>query len=439
MKYLYTILVFFIGLNAAWAQQELTLHLMKDVFQSTHTNPAFRARTRGSVTILSSVHANLRNTGFTYDQLITASIQEEGGKRILSYEEMYNNLKLNGKDHMYIGLSFDVFALSLKIGKNRFSLNATEHVQGRMGYGKGLFQLMAEGNTPGETISLSDYNVNATQYHELGLGYNRSFLEDKLVVGTRLKLLYGLANITTRHFDAQFTTGTEAELYEIRTLADFEIQTSGTSMGDDDFLNNYLLNTKNNGFGVDLGATYKYDDKLSFSASILNLGAINWKSDVRTYTTQGEFTFSGIETDSLFAGEGFNFDQTELMDSLKNEFDIQEDSTSTYKSSLPVQSYLTAYYNIGPYTTASATVYTAFMSGKSYAAMALGIQQQVGRWFNVTGTYSMQGRSFGNIGVGLGIKSGGFQLYMVTDNALAFMIPTKSKIANARVGFNVVF
>src|SRR5690606_28841386 len=127
------------------------------------------------------------------------------------------------------------------------------------------------------------------------------------------------------------------------------------------------------------------------------------------------------------------------MDSLENEFDIQEDSTSAYKTSLPVQSYLTAYYNIGVYTTASVTIYTSFMGGKSYAAMALGIQQQVGRWLNVTGTYSMQGRSFGNIGVGLGIKSGGFQLYVATDNALAFMIPTKSKIANTRAGFNIVF
>jgi len=439
MKYLFTIIVFCAGFHAAWAQQELTLHLMKDVFQSTHTNPAFRARTRGSVTILSSMHASVRNTGFTYDQLITANIQEEGGERFLDYGEMYNNLKLNGKDNAFTSFSFDAFALSLKIGKNRFSLNATEHVFGRMGYGKGLFKLLAEGNTPGETISLDGYNVNATQYHEFGLGYNRSFLDDKLVVGTRFKLLYGMANVTTRHLDVQLTTGTEAEMYEISALADFKIQTSGTSMGGDDIVNNYLLNTDNNGVAVDLGATYKFDDKLSFSASIINLGAINWKSDLRTYSTNREYTFKGIESDSLFAGEGFSFDQTELLDSLKSTFEIQEDSVTTYKSSLPVQSYLSAYYSLSPYTTASATVYTAFMSGKSYAALALGIQQQVGRWFNVTGTYSMQGRSFGNIGVGLGIKTGGFQLYMVTDNVFAYMIPTKSKIANARVGFNVVF
>jgi hypothetical protein len=104
MKYLFTIFAFFIGLSAVNAQQELTMHLMKDVFQSTHTNPAFRARTRGSVTMLSSFQSSLRNTGFTYDQLITASIQEEGGERFLNYEEMYNNLKLNGKDHAYMGL-----------------------------------------------------------------------------------------------------------------------------------------------------------------------------------------------------------------------------------------------------------------------------------------------------------------------------------------------
>lgn len=439
MKYLFTSLIFFIGLHTALAQQELTLHLMKDVFQSTHTNPAFRARTKGSVTMLSSFQANVRNTGFTYDQLITASIQEESGKRFLDYGEMYSNLNLTGNDNMYIGFSFDAFALSFKVGKNRFSLNATEHVLGRIGYGEGLFKLIAEGNTPGETISLSDYNLNATQYHELGLGYNRSFLEDKLVIGTRLKMLYGLANVTTRHFNAQLTTGTEAELYEITTALDFEIQTSGTSMGDDDIINNYLFNTQNNGFAIDLGATYKYDDKLSFSASVLNLGAINWNSDVRTYSSNGEFKFSGLTIDSLFSGDDTNFDQSQMLDSLKDEFDIQKDSLSSYKTSLPMQSYLTAYYNLGIHTTASATIYTSLMEGKPYGAFALGIQQQVGKWLNVTGTYSMQGRSFGNIGVGLGIKSGGFQLYAVTDNALAFVIPTKSKIGNARVGFNIVF
>ncbi len=439
MKYLFTLITFFIGFSAVNAQQELTLHLMKDVFQSTHTNPAFRARTRGSVTFLSSYHSSLRNTGFTYDQLITRNIKDEGGERTLSYEDMYNNLKLKGKDHMYTGVSFDVFALSLKIGKNRFSLNATEHIQSRVGYGSGLFQLLAEGNIPGETISFNNYNVYATQYHEIGLGFNRSFMEDKLVVGTRLKLLYGLMNVTTKRFDAQFTTGSEAEMYEISTVADVEIQTAGTAMGDDDFVNNYLLNRNNTGFGIDLGATYKFDDKLSFSASILNLGAINWKSDVRTYTTQGEYAFKGIETDNLFSDEGFNFNPEELLDSLKSTFEVEEDTISTYKTSLPVQSYLTAYYSLGTFTTASATLYTGFMGGNSYAAMALGIQQQVGRWFNVTGTYSVQGRSFGNIGVGLGIKTGGFQLYMVTDNALAFMIPTKSKVANVRAGFNIVF
>ena len=119
MKYIFTILVFFTVFSVARAQQELTSHLMKDVFQSTYTNPAFRAKTRGSITTLSSLQANVRNTGFTYDQLITASIREEGGERLLDYGEMYNNLKLNGKDHAYIGLSFDVFALSLKIGKNK--------------------------------------------------------------------------------------------------------------------------------------------------------------------------------------------------------------------------------------------------------------------------------------------------------------------------------
>ncbi len=439
MKYLYIIIFCIISIDPVWAQQELTLHLMKDVYQSNYTNPALRGRTRGNISLLSSVQVNVRNTGFTYDQLITQSIRQEGDKKILSYEDMYANLNLKGKDYLHFETSIDALVVAFKVGKNRFSLNATEHIQGRFGYGNGLFQLLAEGNTPGETITMDGYKLNGTHYREFGIGYNRDFLENKLVVGTRIKLIHGLSNVKTEKLDARFTTGTEDELYEITAAADVMIRTSGTSLGNEDLLNAYLLNTKNAGFGIDLGATYQFDDKLSFAASIINLGMINWKTDVRSYSFKGTFVFSGIENDSLFLGSGFNFEPSELMDSLKNAFEVQEDSISAYRSGLPGQTYLTTYYKVGQYTTASATLYADFIASGFHPAMSLGIQQQVGRWFNVTGTYSLLGRSFNNLGLGFSIKSGGFQLYAATDNVFSVVFPTAIKTANIRTGINIVF
>ncbi len=436
MKYFYLIgLLALSCINVAKAQQELTLHNMNSIFQSAHTNPAIIPRHKVIVSLASSYHINAKNTGFTYNQLLAQVETDETGQRILDLGKLAGNLKLNGKDYVQTSASVDIFGLSFGVGKNRFSLNVTEHMQARLGYSKALLGLAVEGNIPGSTTSLSGYHLNGTHYREIGLGFNRKILEeDKMVVGGRIKTIFGMSNVRTIRSDVNLTTAGEDDLYAITADADILVRTSGIDMleeGDTD----YLTNMGNNGLGLDLGASYKYSNTWSFSASIINLGYINWKENVTNYTSQGEYTFTGIDNNDLFSGS-FNFDETELVDSIADIFEFEE-TNGKYTTSLPTQVYLSGFYQLAHKTVASATLYSDFMGGFR-KGMSLGVTQTVGRWFQASASYTMHARSYNNLGLGIALGTG-FQLYAVTDNILALIQPGNARMVNMRTGFNFVF
>ncbi|MGB3586293.1 MAG: DUF5723 family protein [Tunicatimonas sp.] len=422
-----------------FAQQEFTLHLLDNVYQAAHTNPAFRTRNSSvNITIFSSAHLSLKNSGFTYNQLAANIEEDETGQRILDLEQLYNDLDLNGRDFLHFNANVDLFALSFKAGKNRFSLNVTEHIMGRQRYDASIFQFAVEGNVPGQTLQFGNFETDAIHYREVGLGFNRSFLEEnKLVVGTRLKALFGLGNIQTQYADVSLTTGTEQELYALTTNANIRLNTSGTTLFEED-QEAYIYNMQNTGFGIDLGGTYELNNQLSFSASVINLGMISWREDAKSYSSEGTFTFTGVENDNLLT-EGFDIDIEQLTDSIADIFELEEEKTQ-YSTGLPTQVYLTGNYQLASRTSASATLYSDFYQSFR-RGFALGIRQNVGKWLQAAATYSVQNRSFNNLGAGLAITTGpgGIQLYFATDNIIALANVGNARVANMRAGFNFVF
>lgn len=434
MKQIYLIAALLLSVSA-FAQQEFTLHTLDHLFQASHTNPAIVPRNKVSLTMASSVHTNVKNTGFTYNFLTSQINTDENGQRVLDLGSLVENLELRGDDFMHAGASVDLFALSFKAGKNRFSLNVTEHVQARLNYNDGLLNMLVHGNGPGTVSQLGGYKMNAIHYRETGIGFNRKLLEDEtLVVGGRIKALFGMANVNTLRSDINLHTGTEAEMYEMTATSDILVRTAGTDMLQNGDLE-YLLNTNNQGLGIDLGATFEYTNALKFSASVINLGAIQWREGVTNYTSNGEFTFRGIESDNPFNGS-FSFDPAQITDSLQNAFEFQETQES-YRTMLPTQVYLSTFYRLGLTTSASATLYSEFINGFR-KGMVLGINQRAGRWLQASLTYAMHAHAYNNLGFGL-VLGTGLQVYAVTDNLLAFTNPGGAKMVNFRGGFNFAF
>ncbi|MFP4088912.1 MAG: DUF5723 family protein [Cyclobacteriaceae bacterium] len=407
---------------------------MHHTFQSMHTNPATDLPHKASITLASSVQLGLKNTGFTYNTL-TSQIREGENGRYLDLNELSNNLRLNGRDYMHLNASFDAFAVSFRAGKNRFSVNITEHINARFNYNSSLLDVLVSGNTPGSTLSTGGYKIRGMHYREYGLGYNRRILEEgKMIVGGRIKLLQGMANVNTVKTDVSLSTAGEQDMYAITASSDILVRTAGSKLSEN-ISGDYLLNFGNTGLGVDLGATYKYSNNWTFSASLINLGSIKWKEDVVNYQSSGEFVFEGIDNNDLFSGN-FEVDQGQLTDSLTQIFEFTE-SDEAYRTALPAQMYLTAYYQLARNTQASAT-YHGNMFGGLQNSLALGITQRAGKWFQVGATYSMQARAYNNLGMGI-IIGNGFQLYAMSDNILAFMQPGGARTAQLRGGFNFAF
>ena len=434
MKYIYLIAALLLSVST-YAQQEFTLHTLDHLSQSSYTNPAMNPRNNFSITLASSVHANFKNTGFNYNFLSSQINTNEDGQRVLDLGTLAENLNFRDNEFMHAGASVDLLALSFKAGKNRFSLNVTEHVQARLHYNDGLFNVLAQGNIPGSNAQIGNYRMNAIHYREAGIGFNRKLLEDnRLVVGGRVKVLFGMANVNTVRSDVNLQTGTEAEMYEITATSDILVQTSGINMIESGELD-YLLNLDNRGVGVDLGATYEYSNALQLSASVINLGAIQWNEGVTNYVSHGEFTFRGIEGDGVLNGS-LSVDPAEITDSLQNAFAFEETQES-YRTMLPTQVYLSAFYRLGLTTTATGTLYSEFINGFR-RGMVVGINQRAGRWFQASLTYAMHAHAYNNLGFGI-VLGTNVQIYAVTDNLLAFTNPGGAKMVNIRGGFNFAF
>ena len=156
----------------------------------------------------------------------------------------------------------------------------------------------------GESIEIGP-GVKLNYYKELRFGIGRSL--GKWDVGIAPKILFGMLNVHTVKDELTLYTGEDN--YSLTLNTDYEIRTSGTS---DPFSRLLRIPRKreNLGYAFDLGAIYHLNEKWQFSQSLLNLGSIKWENDVTTYTSQGSFTFSGVDINEFIDDEeGVDFQQ----------------------------------------------------------------------------------------------------------------------------------
>ena len=187
-----------------------------------------------------------------------------------------------------------------------------------------------------EQVDLN-FGVNFSHYREYGFGIAHQ-VNDKFSIGGKLKYLNGFSNVWTEKANASLTT--ESSFFAITAKADMLIHTSGfDSSGTNNFSTSQYLKNRNPGAGIDFGGSYKYNDKLSFSGSIIDLGFIRWKDHVTNYksTGSGSFTYQGIDAGQLIKNDTVTIDDllSDLVDSISKAIKIDStyDSYSTWLNS----------------------------------------------------------------------------------------------------------
>ena len=387
--------------------------------------------------MLSSLHTNISNTAFTYNDLA-------GGE--------YWNLEgvLGQMHHVDLAANEDILhpvSVGYKFKSYYFTFHIADRASMYQTVPKTAATLVIKGNSPyvGETARLNGLRTTGSYLREYALGASK-VVDQYWTLGIRAKLLFGKANISTGQSDLQFSTDennfglllngnyTLNSSLPITYVQDEEGNITDVTLNEVNYTE-LMLNRRNPGLSVDLGAIYRWDDKVTLSASLLDLGLVRWTTDLNNVNATGNFQYDELYTD----GNAVSWDfLNEFVDSIINSFDITV-TQEPYITVLPTQLFLGGSYQIRERLSLGVVNRNLFLRSKIHSSLTLTATSEVTEGILATLSWSYLNNSIKNIGAGFAFYGKGLQWHVLSDNILGFFYPFDTRTINLRIGASVMF
>ncbi len=421
------------------AQQSNSIYLLHGIPQSSFLNPAVQIKCRWFLGIpgLSSLHMAYSNTAFTYKDL-----SEGNSWNLEQVESQMHRVDLYGSE-----VSVQLLALGRLYKSNYFSFSVDDRSHVYQTVPGNLAATLVHGNYPSAGSytafnALKSYGIYFRQYT---LGASR-VISPSLNVGLRLKLLFGKAGISTGQSNIGLST--DENNFDLLADGNYRINSSfpltveqdangnitGISINEIEYVS-FLLNRGNPGLAMDLGIVYRYDPKLTLSASLLDVGGLRWRRDLNMINSTGTFIYDEIESDGDLASMSFLED---MIDSLQSAFDVTV-TQQAYSSLLPSQLFLGGSYQLKEHLSLGVVNRNLFLRSKVYSSLTLMATADLKKRLLASLSWSYLNRSVRNIGAVLALQGKGFQFHLATDNLLGFFQPFDTRTIQFRAGFNVIF
>ncbi len=435
-NYICILLVSFITFSV-FGQRNFTLGDLKTPY-SYRVNPAIMPESKIFVSIpaLGRMNFQLTNRVSTVNNLFVSNAQDS---LILNTQESFYTA-MGKKTYVALESDIQLLAFGFKVKKNYFSLDITTRTNLEIGFGSDFLKFVTQGNGGsllGTRAGFDGLGASALAFTEYGLGYSREW-NDKLNVGARVKLISGIANLKGNNNSFGITT--DATNYNLVFDGSADINSSNSLIftdsayvanNDPSRLVSMIGNFSNFGLGFDFGGTYKYSDKITLSASVVDLGFINWKEGIANYKIDKfSYAFSGVDLNELLSDSSDI--ANEIGDSLSNIFKVGK-SSSSYMTGLPTKIYLGGSYKWNNYLSSGVTLYQEFYNSTYRPGLVLSSTFSYKHWLGATLNYGIYAGSAANIGLGLRIR--GF--YILTDNLVSLINYQATKTASIALGFNI--
>jgi len=423
--------------ETAMAQYDNSLYNLKVVPQTNLYNPAFIPdyKFHFGFPMLSSEEVGFGTTGPKYDDVFYTRADDS---LVMDFEGFINSL--DDKNALYMHNITQILNVGFRINKFYINGSISEIVDVNFRYSKEFMDLVVHGNADkvGETIEINGMGIKAQHYREyaLGLAYE---VNKNLSIGTHVKLLYGKAAIDTKRMDGSITT--LKDNYNLDIKSNILVNTSLPDMEDQRITTtDYLMYSGNVGMAFDFGASYKLD-KMSFAASVLDLGWINYDRWLKNYSSDNaEFTYKGIDLVEL---QGLSSSEREdkmkdLRDSIINTFELKE-THDAFNVALSSKIYLSANYQLSKSSNVGVMTRIAIFDNIVNPSFTVSFNQDLGKNLSVIGSYTIANKSYANIGFGIAARISKLQFYLVSDNILGAFMPEIVKYTNIHLGVNFVF
>jgi hypothetical protein len=422
----------------AVSQNDLLFMSLREVPQTSSINPAIRNPELFNVGVpfISSAALSYGNSGFRFNKLVR---ERSDDSLSINLQDFVNIL--GDKNYLNLAASYELVSGGYNWDKWYFTFSWSEKASVQFSYPKSLMGFILNGNGAylDQTVEFTGLKLKALHYREWAFGAARP-IDDKWTVGMKAKVLFGKSSIYTKKLQGSFFT--DPETYQITTTNSIDVNRSLPEVFLYDTLEykhfKYSSGMKNPGYAFDFGAEYKFSDKITFSASLLDLGAIRWKNNLKNYRSKDvSWTFKGIDVNDYIDQDDEVVDARieQFQDSIIDRFGVKESETRFYTPLTP-KLYLAANYIIDEHQSASAVLRTDFFNATLHTQLCMAYQYKINPFLTAAGSYSIAYRNVGNFGLGFVANYGPMQFYITTDNVVGLFAPASVRMTNVRLGFN---
>jgi hypothetical protein len=426
---------------ASQAQQNNTLFFMHSLPEANFINPAIQGECGLFIglPVLSSFHQNIANSGFTAGQFVT--LYTDGS---MSINTDFDTDKLAKRNYFLTEDHLVLLAAGLRRNKLYFTFSITEKDNSTFIYTPDLvaFSLRGSDEFEGTSINLNGTQLVFNHYREYAFGVSKKY-SDNLTLGVKVKLLFGKFNFNTGNtsMGLYIEDGSQDIIFDIDGGYNSSLPVALTEESPGIYrfhetgnatVPQYLMNARNPGFAFDAGFIYKYNDHVTLSGSLLDVGLIFYRSNLSNYSLTGNYSYTGP------LGNG-QIDRQELL----NVFDeLNANMTPTFTSNpytqfLDPRLYLGAAYKLNARYDLNFLLYNRLLPGKLQTGTTVSLLTRPTKALVASISWSYMNHSAANLGLGIGYGKSPLQLYLVSDNIIGFVLPMSTKNVNLRLGINL--
>lgn len=416
------------------SQNVATLYFMEEITERNNMNPAFTPNCKFyfDFVALPNFHFNIGNNSLILNDILynNKGITHHLLSNDASKTKFLNHLRPT--TNIDANFRLNILSFGFRVKKQHFitfDMGIQADIAGYVP--KDIFKFALYG-TPDEnginTFNFNTLGVDASVYSNLSVGY-MNVINDKLTVGGKLKFLMGYANINTNINKLELNASRNNWTLETqaRINASLPISYNKTPEGNIDYnsieiqptdqLLSLLYKPAGYGAAIDLGATYKPIKNLTVSAAITDLGFINWNRNLVTGNMEGSHMIDGLIDYNVV--DSINPD--EILDNLKglgNEIieTIKTDDGTPYNTMINATFAVGAEYGIlNNKISFGALNRLMFNNQHIHDEVTISANFRPADWFKTTISYSFIDGRWGNIGLGLNLRAGMFNMFLIAD------------------------
>lgn len=335
--------------NMGYAQFLRTSYFMEGSHYRQQLNPALTPG-RGYINLpgIGSLNASVNSSSLGYQDVMDIIDNSEEGDFFMSSDFIG---RLDNINNLNVNVSTDILSAGWYKGKNFWSFNVGVRNDIGASIPKSMFEFLRnmDGLDVNDWNRLSNINeqvgkqsLEINSFAEVGLGFARN-INSRLTVGGRVKALLGIGNLKLNINDISVKSnlsGYQDVDWDNLTPEQFENLRGNASIHVDATLENssklielpqnedgYIDKIEFGSFGfagygaaIDLGISYKLLDKLTVSASVLDLGFMNWgkkNTSIAKATANQNYDLMNPSdlydfVDIVSSGEVLNYDMLQM-------------------------------------------------------------------------------------------------------------------------------